>query len=78
MQQLEFLRKQNDEQSVFVLLGYFYFDMDVMVSEAIATDTGDSLSCQMNSLVCLDACWNLKMRTIQSLITLYAFKLFCH
>lgn len=79
MKQLEFLRKQNDEQSVFVfvLLGYFYFDMDVMVSEAVATDTGDSLSCQMNSLVCLDACWNLKTR-IQSLITLYALNLFCH
>ena len=35
-----------DEQDVRlsgVLLGYFYFDMDIMVSEAIATDTSDPL-----------------------------------
>lgn len=69
-----FFWKQNDEQSVFVLLRYFYFDMDVMVSKAVATDSGDSLSCQMNSLVCLDACRNLKTRMIQSLITLNAFE----
>lgn len=61
---------------MFVLLRYFYFDMDVMVSKAVATDSGDSLSCQTNSLVCLDACRNLKTRMIQSLVTLNAFEFF--
>ncbi len=39
-----------------VLLGYFYFNMDIVVSEAIATDASDSLPWQTNPLVCLDAC----------------------
>lgn len=36
--------------------------MDIMVSIAIAADTSDSLPCQMNPLVCLDACRDLKTR----------------
>lgn len=45
------------------LLGYFHFNMNIMVSEAVAADTGDSLSSQADSLVCLDPCWDLKTRT---------------
>lgn len=56
-----------------VLLGYFYFDMDIMVSEAVATNASDSLPCQVNPLVCLDACGDLEKQKIQSFITLYAF-----
>ena len=64
----------NAKQWVFlcgVLLGYFYFDMDEMVTEAVASDASDSLSCQANSLVHLDACRNLKAKTIGPFITLY-------
>lgn len=44
-----------------VLLGYFNFHMDIVVTIAIATDTSDSLPCQMDPLVCLDACGDLKI-----------------
>ena len=42
-----------------VLLGNFDFDMDIVVSEAIATDTCNSLPRETDSLVCLDACRDL-------------------
>lgn len=38
-----------------VLLGHFDFDMDVVVSKAIAADTSDPLPRQTDPLVCLDA-----------------------
>lgn len=41
-----------------------------MVSEAVAADPSDSLSCQTNSLVCLDACGDLMTTTMQFLIML--------
>lgn len=44
-----------------VLLGYFYFKMDIVVTEAIATDASDSLPCQTDPLVGLDACSDLKV-----------------
>lgn len=49
-----------------------------MVSVAIASDTSDSLPCQMNPLVSLDARGDLKSKNIHSFITLYAFEMFPH
>lgn len=34
--------------------------MDVVISEAVATDAGDPLPCQADPLVCLDTSWDLK------------------
>lgn len=47
-------------------LGYFYFNVDIMVSEAVAADASDPLSIQADSLVRLDSCRNLKMRTTRN------------
>lgn len=44
-----------------ILLGYFNFDMDIVVTKTIATDTSNSLPCQTDPLVCLDACSDLKI-----------------
>lgn len=46
-------------QSQGFLLWYFYFYMDIMVSEAIATNTSDTLPSQTDPLVRLDACGDL-------------------
>lgn len=61
----------------FVLLGYFDFDMDIVVSIAVASDTSDSLPRQTDPLVGLDACRYLKtMGRKQSFITRYASGMF--
>lgn len=47
-----------------VLLGYFNFDVDVVISKAIATDSSNSLPWQADPLVCLDACRDLKTNPV--------------
>ena len=42
-----------------VSLGHFDFDVNVVVSKAVAADTGDSFPGETDPLVCLDACRNL-------------------
>jgi len=46
-----------------VLLGNFDFDVDIVVSEAVAADSGDSLPGETDPLVRLDACGNLERKT---------------